>query len=362
MGKKKPKIFIGINEIADITLTLAQGLRELGYDVTNAVLKQDTPVMEYGRRHTRYIKRGANKYAHLLHRLVEFCRVAPFHDIFIFNFSESFLPSALLSTRSGIVRWLAYRDLPLLRAMGKKIAIISNGCDVMHYSAVAKQAAEDGFTYHICLDCDSRQDCSLDLQRKKVELIERYADYLFTNPLVGVLFRRPFFTISVPIDLSTISYAFTPTRNPLILHAPTNRSKKGTKYLIEAVERLRKEGHRFRLLLCENMTNVETRKKLTQSEIVVDQLLGRGHGLFTVEAMASGNAVLVHAIPGLYGYPPDLPIIPTKPDTIYENLKLVLDDPGLRQKRATVGRAFVEKHHDHVVVARRLLTQMGETP
>jgi hypothetical protein len=69
------------------------------------------------------------------------------------------------------------------------------------------------------------------------------------------------------------------------------------------------------------MDNEEVRKKLADAEIVVDQLLGRGHGLFAVEAMASGNVVLGGAIASYGRYPKSLPIITTTPDTIYENLK-----------------------------------------
>lgn len=362
MKKGKPRIFVGINEITDFTLNLSRGIRELGFPVTNAVLEPNTPVVETGVRPDRYIKRGGNKYSHFIHRTAEFIRAAPSHDIFVFIFAESFLPSALLTSGSAAVRWLAYRDLPLLRAMGKKIVIVANGCDVRHYSATEKQAREDGFKYHVCIDCDHRDSCSLALNSKKVEIVERYADSIFTNPVVGVLFKRRFFNILPPIDLSTVSYTFNATDNPLVIHAPTNRSRKGTKYIIEAAERLEKEGHRFRFFLCENMTSKETRKTLGESEIVVDQLLSRGQGLFAVEAMASGNAVLNHATPGLYGYTADLPVVTSDPDTVYENLKMVLEDTGLREERARRGRAYVEKYHDHVAVAGKMLAEMGVLP
>ena len=129
---------------------------------------------------------------------------------------------------------------------------------------------------------------------------------------------------------------------------------------LPVIEKLKKEGYRFRLLLCENMNIEEIREKLVESEIVVDQLLSRGHGLFAVEAMASGNVVLNHATPGLYGYSNDLPVITSDPDTIYDNFKMVLENPALRLEKARLGRAYVEKHHDHVAVARKLLTQIGE--
>lgn len=362
MGKRKPKIFIGINEIGDYTLNLSLGFRELGYEVTNAVLEPDSPVLEFRAKHDRYIKRGTNKGTLLLYRLLEFTRTALCHDIFIFIFSESFFPSSLLLAKSRIARWLAYRDLPILKAMGKKIVIVTNGSDVRHFSETEKQASEDGYKYHVCLNCAYRETCFLSLKKEKVGIIERYADYIYSTPLIGHLFKRPYINFKLPVVLSRTRYAFTVTPDPLILHAPTDRSIKGTKYIIEAVERLGKEGYRFRFLLCENMKNTEVMKKLEESEIVVDQLLARGHGLFALEAIARGNVVLNHATPGRYGSPPDQPFIITTPDTVYDNLKMVLENPGFRVKKAQEGRAYVEKYHDHVDVSRKFLTDIGELP
>ena len=362
MGKRKPRIFVGINEIGDFTLNLAKGFRKLGYRVTNLALESDSPILESGVRHDRYIHRGETLCSDFFHRLRAFCGAAPFHDIFIFVFAESFFPSGWLAFESRIARWLAYRDLSLLKAMGKKIAVVTNGCDVRHYSANEKNAKRDGFTYHFCLDCELRKDCSLSLKKKKVEMIERYADYIFAYPMYGSLFSRPFSRPVLPIDLSAFRFSCTPTGNPLVIHAPTNRSLKGTKYILEAVERLTREGHSFRFLLCENMTNRQTREKLAESEIVVDQVLGRGHGLFALEALACGNVVLNHATPGRYGFPPDQPFIVTTPDTVYDNLKMVLENPELRWEKAREGRAYVEKYHGHVDVARAFLAQIGESP
>jgi len=108
------------------------------------------------------------------------------------------------------------------------------------------------------------------------------------------------------------------------------------------------------------MKNEEVKAKLAESEIVIDQLLVPGHGLFAIEAMASGNAVLGSAISGRFGFPEDLPILTTTPDNIYENLKMVLENPQLRIDLAHKGRAYVEKYHDHIQVAKYLMEQIGE--
>ena len=362
MSKKKPRIYIGINEVGDYTLNITRGFRALGYQVTNAVLATDSPIHRFRERHDRYIRRGAGAFTTLLHRFLEFGRVAPFHDIFIFLFSESFSPSSLLASKNRLARWLAYRDLAVLRAMGKKIVIVTNGCDVMHHSIIGREAKKDGFEYYVCLECDAKEDCSLPLKTEKIDRIDSYADYIFSTPLMAVPFKKKSITFSLPVNISATKYSFTATDNPLVLHAPTNKSIKGTKYIVEAAERLKKEGHSFRFLLCENMTNAMVRQKLEESEVVADQILARGHGLFALEALASGNVVLNHAVPGRYGYPSDQPFIVTTPKTIYDNLKMVLENPELRKEKAKEGRAYVEKYHDHVAIARKFLEKIGEHP
>jgi glycosyltransferase involved in cell wall biosynthesis len=244
--------------------------------------------------------------------------------------------------------------------MGKKIVVLANGCDVRHYSMVEHDAREKGDNYHICFDCDFKQRCSLPLKVSRVRKIEKYADYIFAHPLTGYLFTKECLMPRLPIKLATVSYKLTSSADPLVVHAPSRRSKKGTRYLLGAVERLRNEGYQFKFMLCEKMNNEEVKKKLTESEIVVDQLLARAYGLFAVEAMASGNVVLGNAHPGRHGLPEDLPIATTNPSNIYEHLKLVLESPQLRLEKARQGRAYVEKYHDHVKVAKELLEKIGE--
>jgi hypothetical protein len=146
---------------------------------------------------------------------------------------------------------------------------------------------------------------------------------------------------------------------PLVIHAPSNNLIKGTKYVLEAVKRLRGEGYKFLFELCQNMENIEVRKKLTRSQIVIDQLIFPGYGIFAIEAMASGNAVIGSAVPGYNGFADDMPVLTTTPDTIYEHLKSLLENPRLRTDLAIRGRKWVEKYHDHRVVTKDFIKAIG---
>ena len=79
---------------------------------------------------------------------------------------------------------------------------------------------------------------------------------------------------------------------PLVVHAPSNREKKGTRYVIEACERLPVD-----LDIVEGVRHDEARERYARADIVVDQLNAGWHGVFALEAMALGKPVVAHLDP-----------------------------------------------------------------
>ena len=162
------------------------------------------------------------------------------------------------------------------------------------------------------------------------------------------------------MDLGKYKYRFKATDEPIVVHAPSYRAVKGTKYVERAVKRLKKEGYKFKFQLFEDLPNKQLLQKLRRSEIVIDQLLLPGYGVLGIEGMATGNLVLASAMGGYNGFQEELPLLTTTPDTIYENLKSALEDEALRKEYSEKGRAYVEKMHEYRNVARRFLKDIGE--
>jgi len=354
---KKPKIFIGIIESGDVALRLSQGLRELGYEVTCVV--NDQSKLKY-QGYDRYI-RNKNKLFYLNDIIKEFIKNFSSHDVYIFTFSSSFF-SAFLYQRCA--RRLAYIDVPILKVMGKKIIFISLGSDLRSYPLLITELVRDGLNSHakyiekelVNLPLAKEQDLIL---RYKARIIEKYGDHIFAKPDRAQYLTRNYHLYWPPFDLNVINFKMNQSEEPLILHAPTNRAIKGTKYILNAIKRLEGEGYKFQFQLCENMDKDILRIKLEESEIIIDQLLLPGYGLFSIEGMASGNIVLGSAVPGYNGFPNDLPILTSTPDNIYNNLKRVLDDPALRMMFAKKGRIYVEKHHDYKLVTLEFINKIG---
>src|SRR6202140_2795840 len=81
-------------------------------------------------------------------------------------------------------------------------------------------------------------------------------------------------------------------RRPLVVHAPSNRSKKGTEDVIAACALLPVE-----LDLVEGVPHDEARERYARADVVVDQLYAGWHGVFALEAMALGKPVVSHLKP-----------------------------------------------------------------
>ena len=360
----KPRFFVGIQETGGITHILSRGLRELGYEVTNVVIEQkNNPRRQYGshdmRIHDRYIRKS-NMFVYGYDLAKEFIKNSYSHDIFVFNFATSFFSDFM---RLKYARTLSYKDLAILKAMGKKIVVFSNGSDLRSYRLLVEEMKDAGLYSHAKYQKNDLIDIlSLkghdDSIKIKAKMIEKYADYIFAKPDRAQFLTRPYNIIWPPIDLNTIEYRVNQSDEPLIIHAPSNRPIKGTKYVLPAIKKLEREGYKFRFLLCETMRNDEFRKKLAEADIVIDQLLLPGYGFLGIEAMASGNALLGSAVSGYNGFSEEMPIMTTTPDDIYENLKIVLEDPNLRLELAKRGRKYVEKYHDYKKVTRDFLKKI----
>ncbi len=153
-----------------------------------------------------------------------------------------------------------------------------------------------------------------------------------------------------------------PTDNPkpLVVHAPSNREKKGTRYVIEACEKLELE-----LDIVEGVRHDEARERYARADIVVDQLNAGWHGVFALEAMALGKPVIAHldeetVEQSAAGYGIRVPIVPATKDTLVEALRPLVENTAARREVGAASRAYVEQVHDINRIADRLLAIYAE--
>jgi glycosyltransferase involved in cell wall biosynthesis len=147
----------------------------------------------------------------------------------------------------------------------------------------------------------------------------------------------------------------TDRERPLVVHAPSDRKRKGTEFVIAACEQLPVE-----LDVVEGVHHEEARERYARADIVVDQLNAGWHGIFALEAMALGKPVVtylreetVDKAERAYGI--RIPIVSATKETLVDALRPLVESPALRREVGAASRAYVERVHDVDRVAERLL-------
>ncbi len=162
----------------------------------------------------------------------------------------------------------------------------------------------------------------------------------------------------VPPGLDLSDYAPAPPADrdrPVVLHAPSSRSRKGTEHVVAACEGLDVE-----LDIVEGLRHDEARRRYERADIVVDQLNAGWYGIFALEAMALGKPVLsylraeaVQETEKALGV--DVPILPVTKETLRGQIAELAASAERRRQIGAASRTYVERVHDADKGADRLL-------
>jgi glycosyltransferase involved in cell wall biosynthesis len=247
----------------------------------------------------------------LAQQFAAFARLAPQTDIFHFYFGLTLIPKSV--------------QFPLLRLLRKKSVFHYLGSDIR-----GKRSAELAYG-----------------KRADAEIVGSF-DAIRWVPEANV----------VPPGLDLREFTPVPPSDnprPLVVHAPSNREKKGTRYVIEACEQLPVD-----LDIVEGVPHEEARARYARADIVVDQLNAGWHGVFALESMALGKPVVAHLKPEVVdrsaaGFGVRVPIVPATKETLVDALRPLVEQPALRREIGAASRAYVEQVHDIDRVADRLI-------
>ena len=142
---------------------------------------------------------------------------------------------------------------------------------------------------------------------------------------------------------------------PLVVHSPTAPALKGTAAVLSAVDELRGRGRDFDFELVQETARHEALALIKKADVFLDQFLIGDHGMAALEAMALGKPVLCYIKPSMQRHCPDeLPIVNAHPHNLADALDRLLANGSLRAELGRHGRAYIEKHHDAVSIARQL--------
>jgi glycosyltransferase involved in cell wall biosynthesis len=300
--------------IAGVPWENVQALRRKGVDARLVVF-------ERGRLHPEAdwsLDRRGGLARRLVTQFAAFARLVPQTDVFHFYFGLTLLPKSV--------------QFPLLRLLRRRSVFHYLGSDIRG---------------------KSREELAFG-KRADAEIVGSY-DAIRWVPEAHVippgLDLRPFTPVP-PSDRA----------RPLVVHAPSNREKKGTQHVIDACAQLPVD-----LDIVEGVEHEAARERYARADIVVDQLNAGWHGVFALESMALGKPVVAHLKPDVVerseaGYGIRLPIVPATAETLVDSLRPLVEQPALRRELGAAGRTYIERVHDIDRIADRLVDLYRSLP
>ena len=294
------------------------------------------------------------------------------YDVIHYNNGSCLAPRYVQTRgRNGWIRWLFNNlyarffeelDLKIASKLRKKIYVTFQGSDGRIIGF-----CKNNYKFHFSKEDDATHTEHGDKTRiKRIRIFEKYADRIFTvNPdLLNTLPDTAEFIPYSSVNPYAVSPAF-PQKEIAkihIVHAPSNPQVKGTKYLLEALSILKKEGFYFEFTLVNGLSNQEALSIYQKADLVVDQLLAGWYGGFAVEAMAMGKPVIAYIREeDLVHIPPqmrkELPIINANPENILDILRDILSKCGSDlHEIGKRSREYVCSWHDPVKIASKLIS------
>jgi glycosyltransferase involved in cell wall biosynthesis len=242
-----------------------------------------------------------------------------------------------------------------LKLAKKKIVVIPLGLDIYAYSRVVDTSLRHGLL--LSYPELAREEARISA---RVVYWTKRADVFIPSFQVDGIGRWDVLTFSV-VTIDTAQWYPRDTYSGhdgtsgvvKVIHTPNHRGFKGTEFVLKAIKELREEGLKVELLLVESQPNEEVRRLMAEeADILAEQFIATAYGMTGIEGMASGLPVLANLeheaytrVFRRYSYLNECPILSTTPETLKENLRVLITNPGLREELGRAGRRYVEKYH-----------------
>lgn len=179
--------------------------------------------------------------------------------------------------------------------------------------------------------------------------MDAVSDLNLTNESDHLLLHRDIHYLYIPFDTKPYT-ASAPHSGPLrIVHAPTNRSMKGTAFILPVIEAVKKVRD-VEFMLIENTRHEEVLRIKQTCDIAIEQvgnLGGTGYGRNSLETLAMGIPTITEMTPDYLAWLPENPFILATRNTLFDVLLKIIDHPELREEFGCKGRSWVQHYHSY---------------
>lgn len=239
------------------------------------------------------------------------------------------------------------REFEYFKKLGKVVVFHFRGCDLRQKSVNNAINPE----LNCCQECEYPSgSCENQEQRMKLATAMKYGDLFFlTTPDLGDFIKEgqhiPFLSPTA-MDIDSIESS---PKEPGIFRIVTSSNHHGidgTKYVREAVKRLREEGKPVELVEVHNMPYRKAIGVYKSADLFVGKLRMGYYNNANIELMSFGVPNMSYIREKYLPIVPDCPIIVTRPDNAYEKIKEWMDKPDELKAVGAKGPAFTKKYHD----------------
>ena len=301
----------------------------------------------------RCISEYGNKSLKHRWRRMRFGLRAPFdYDVMHFYFGRTFLTwDDYGPPKRG---W--YRDLRVAKRLGRKCFMTLQGCDVR----LSAESAERN-RYTMCSEgnCGAAPTCraELDARRRRLisDVLPQFDRTFVLNPELAQYVPGASF-LPYAVDVRSSEQRAPKTDGvPVVLHAPSDEGVKGSRFVVEAIERLQKRMP-IEFVKVQGLPHEEAMQLYGRADLVVDQVLAGWYGAFAVEVMAMGKPVACYIRDEDLGCIPesmraDMPFVRVTPDTIESDLEAALDRRSEWPEWGQRSLEYARKWHDPMRLA-----------
>jgi len=187
-------------------------------------------------------------------------------------------------------------------------------------------------------------------------VMNELSDLNLTNESDHLLRHPDIHYVYIPFDISPYSVRQQENKRLRIVHAPTNRSMKGTELILPVIEAVKKVRD-IDFVIIENRPHEEVIRMKETCDLAIEQVGnsgGTGYGRNSLETLALGIPTITEMTPDYVAWLPKNPFVLATPETLFERLVELIDNPLLRFETSTRGRKWVEKYHSYEAVHKKL--------
>lgn len=352
---------------------ISQGLSALGVD--SKVFVWTKSKYDYAVDMEVHSNQGVNRFLREFLRIKAILFTVKNCDIVHFNFGKSWASPYILSGHVSMTKRFAtallnhiyliplqIMEFKVYKRAGLKMFVHFQGDDIRQgdvFLPLASDALKSG------LPTGYYQAYGDYLKRQQIKRFAKYCKKLYyVNPDLKRVLPKDAEFVPYALSFPKLDTSSNVGRSEkiIILHSPTNEKIKGTQFVRDVAEALSREfPEKYQFKILSDKTNQEILKEITESDLVIDQLLFGWYGGFAAESMARGVPVICFIRSEDKALAPkeisqNLPILEASTMSLKSAIETFV--AMTIEEKASISLdsyKFAKKHHDKLRIAEKLL-------